>query len=490
MPNPNPNGSGGKPKRSKGLISSLACGAAVVAFGLTAVLFLHSNAAGSGNYISRDTSQERLVNEHVALISNARENLAHTNDLLTKLTNEKSEYKTFQHQLPSEEQLVARPLSLPIPLASSSSTSSVAPARFKDSTLVPSKSAESFNASGAKDLKPIPIVSAVRAPPLPVNVSGIGTRWPYFIHLHKAGGTTLCHQARAVNGMNVPLRNCNLPGDGPRTLADGLSGDGNRKLSCEARAQYMTEHCIHFFAAERWLDSELCPDRFFYVTVLRDPIKRIESNCRYEYIQPPDALKWLTAETYLPEETRVYIGTAAVDNFYIRTLCGPDVFHLPYGSITRAHLETAKRRLAAFEAVLILEEYEKGIVQLERLVGWKKPAKKDAHRSFGSGDTSIKFSDDQRKILVEHNQLDIELYDFAKVKCDLVFNLSRKLIPDIFLMHDTGTITSHHGCTVTAHSCQSRTQANRFVGGCICCKNHQGGTREVQKSILGMGAAS
>jgi hypothetical protein len=56
----------------------------------------------------------------------------------------------------------------------------------------------------------------------PVRLEGLGNhRWPYFIHFHKAGGTTLCHQARAVNGMNVPLRNCNLPGDGPRTLADG-----------------------------------------------------------------------------------------------------------------------------------------------------------------------------------------------------------------------------------------------------------------------------
>jgi hypothetical protein len=55
-----------------------------------------------------------------------------------------------------------------------------------------------------------------------LNLQGLGeSRWPYFIHFHKAGGTTLCHQARAVNGMNVPLRNCNLPGDGPRTLETG-----------------------------------------------------------------------------------------------------------------------------------------------------------------------------------------------------------------------------------------------------------------------------
>jgi hypothetical protein len=56
-------------------------------------------------------------------------------------------------------------------------------------------------------------------------------------------------------------------------------------------------------------------------------------------------------------------------------------------------------------------------VQLERLVGWKRATEaKDAHRSFGSGDTSITFSDDQRAVLRAANALDVELYAFAKVR--------------------------------------------------------------------------
>ena len=159
----------------------------------------------------------------------------------------------------------------------------------------------------------------------------------------------------------------------------------------------------------------MCPDRFLYLTVLRDPVKRIESNCRYEHIQPADALLWLTNVSHFPEETRVYEGTAAVDNFYVRTLCGPGVFHAPVGSLTRAHLEEAKRRLLGFEALLILEEYDAGLVQLEHLLGWKRPQqKKDQHRSFGPGDVSITFSPAQRRVLEERNQLDVELYAFAR----------------------------------------------------------------------------
>ena len=34
----------------------------------------------------------------------------------------------------------------------------------------------------------------------------------------------------------------------------------------------------------------------------------------------------------------------AYDNFYIRVLCGPDVYLLPAGAIRREHLEWAKAR--------------------------------------------------------------------------------------------------------------------------------------------------
>ena len=200
-----------------------------------------------------------------------------------------------------------------------------------------------------------------------------------------------------------------------RVCAAGLAGDGNRALSCAAREAHLAKHCIQFFGAERWLDDELCPDRFLYLTVLRDPIRRIESNCRYERIQPRDALDWLQNTSYFPEETRVYEGTAAVDNFYVRSLCGPRVFHLPAGTLTDAHLADAKRRLGVFEALLILEEYELGLPQLEALLGWKRPKdKKDAHRSFGPGDSTIAFTPEQRRTLADRNRLDIELYAYAK----------------------------------------------------------------------------
>ena len=63
------------------------------------------------------------------------------------------------------------------------------------------------------------ITPRVEEPPVDlrrVNPSGNNDRDRklFFLHFHKAGGTSICHQARTLNAMNVPLRNCNGPGDG------------------------------------------------------------------------------------------------------------------------------------------------------------------------------------------------------------------------------------------------------------------------------------
>lgn len=106
---------------------------------------------------------------------------------------------------------------------------------------------------------------------------------------------------------------------------------------------------MHFVAIERWVDSSgLCPNHFLYILLVREPIKRIESNCRYERIQPEQALAWLEMDdsdprcgvgmewsvdqcgqrsgydeikllpgaykrgTYLPIEERVFIGVSSM----------------------------------------------------------------------------------------------------------------------------------------------------------------------------------
>ena len=111
------------------------------------------------------------------------------------------------------------------------------------------------NGSADSDLPaPLELLLERRAAPRLINA-----RLPYFVHFHKAGGTTLCHLARVLNGLASPQRNCNLPGDGPRTLYEPLSkeyGEANAGLACDERERYLRKHKFQFMAIERWLDAD------------------------------------------------------------------------------------------------------------------------------------------------------------------------------------------------------------------------------------------
>ena len=157
----------------------------------------------------------------------------------------------------------------------------------------------------------------------------------YFLHLHKCGGTSICQLARngSTNNLRAPDRNCNLYGDGPRTLGQaGERGYANLEWEedCAARDSYAKAANLQFLAVERWLDvsyvsSPDCRARFFFVTSLREPLARYRSHLAFEHISEEDALDWAT-RLEVPRDDPVRRGTAVVDNFYVRSLLGRDFF--------------------------------------------------------------------------------------------------------------------------------------------------------------------
>lgn len=241
-----------------------------------------------------------------------------------------------------------------------------------------------------------------------------GGRMAYFLHLHKAGGTTVCHVARVSNGLAAPRRNCNMPGDGPRTLARGPGGYGNAAWDdgrCEERLKRSEEY--EFTAVERWLDVALfngCRTNYFFATALRRPVTRIVSHCRFEGIQPAVALSWTEVRT----ESPIQFGAAVVDNFYTRSFLGMEKFFgISSGNVTTEHAREAMAILEKFDAVLILERLDESLTQLYARLGWCKPPAHHTKRSWGKGDTSIVFTEKQLDALRNINQPDNSLYDFA-----------------------------------------------------------------------------
>ena len=223
----------------------------------------------------------------------------------------------------------------------------------------------------------------------------------------------------------------NMAGDGPRTLLDGVAGYANGQLDgdCAGRKRWAAKTAVDFVAVERWLDAGTalrCRRDFFFVTVLRDPIKRIVSHCRFERIPSARALGWLSAPSF-DRDMLVREGTAVVDNFYVRSLLGADVYAgVGPGGVTARHAAAAMDALAAFDAVLILETLDASFQQLFRRLGWCEPPRDEMRQSFGKGDESIVFDADQTRRLVAANGPDAAVYAFA---VELARTLEARLPP-------------------------------------------------------------
>jgi hypothetical protein len=208
-------------------------------------------------------------------------------------------------------------------------------------------------------------------------------------------------------------------GDGPKHWPD-LSHPA-RPSPCQRR-----KFQFHFVAIERYLftDRDLCPQplpgsRLTYITCLRDPLKRIESAMRYDRNRADVVESWATRNTPRPKNP-IIEGSATVDNFYVRTFAGEDVFLKPLHALSDLDLERAKAVLANFAVVLVLERLnDRDVIQLSQLLGWSitsvKPHQANIKNisSFPGNSANQKqfeLSERQRKILRDTNSLDMALY--------------------------------------------------------------------------------
>ena len=298
--------------------------------------------------------------------------------------------------------------------------------------------------------------------PSPVRQGGHSGRLPaLFVHMHKSGGTAMCHLAHD-NGERLASdwvrQNCNHPDE---DIAHLQLGDST---SCETRVQRSANQTYQ--SVERWLDHEFCPASLQYVTLLRDPLDRMVANFNFakskmwyaSNLSSADVMQWTAPaakEQQLMDASGQYVvrwaspaavhpakgqqlldaSAAAFDNFYIRVLGGPDVYHLPAGAIQRKHLELAQARLANFSVVMIHENRTKHMHQLTRRLGWAKLkldcAQQEDNAHFPpelpwvreilceQGASENPFTDEQQEKLRRQNALDYELYCYAAALAEM-----------------------------------------------------------------------
>jgi len=164
----------------------------------------------------------------------------------------------------------------------------------------------------------------------------------FFMHLHKAAGTTLCelavaNKARAAGMKSIGTKefgfNCNIMGDDPGHLGLGVQkqesthGQADGLMSCRRRADFMKKNKFTFSAIERWIfPHEICTTTFIYMTCLRNPISRIKSSIKFHVKQTEaQVVHWATKHEF-SASAPISTGSPSVDNFYVRSFAGKEAY--------------------------------------------------------------------------------------------------------------------------------------------------------------------
>eukprot|EP01138_Halocafeteria_seosinensis_P005322 gb/GECG01005441.1/.p1 GENE.gb/GECG01005441.1/~~gb/GECG01005441.1/.p1 ORF type:complete len:372 (+),score=24.47 gb/GECG01005441.1/:1-1116(+) len=231
---------------------------------------------------------------------------------------------------------------------------------------------------------------------------------PRFIHFHKVGGTGVCLAAQRNGEMVNVEATCNSEEEMVQKLLEPQLAGEFARLSCQER--YNRLRIYSFVASETFLEIESCPQYFHYIANIRPPIDRIQSHLTAHRMSALDTVKWLQGAEPPIGHLQHGIMEAFFDNYYIRFLLGPSVFYLPTGSLTRDHLDRAKRKLRETFAVIVPLHDQKLVHEcLEPIFRWYDID--FGHENPNNG--YLEQNADALDYLRQSNSLDEELYNYA-----------------------------------------------------------------------------
>eukprot|EP00877_Chromochloris_zofingiensis_P013176 jgi/Chrzof1/8111/UNPLg00156.t1 len=240
-----------------------------------------------------------------------------------------------------------------------------------------------------------------------------------FMHVSKAGGTSMCAVAQKNKCINPHFDedgNCMIPAfrDGPKwTVAHDIhvlvtnttvrmeplcsyqcphwgSDAPNPKATCRARKAVLSNLNWNFYSNEFALhggtanpaDAKACED-LVNVIVLREPQSHTLSLMKeilklYEWYSGGQGVAWQFPANDLSAWR--HIAPAAVDNFTLRWLLGRTAFCVPVEGLNDVHLHFGKLKLLSMDVILLLGNDRLNTQVLKWGLGWNTSLADVKHR--------------------------------------------------------------------------------------------------------------
>jgi len=220
-----------------------------------------------------------------------------------------------------------------------------------------------------------------------------------FVHTPKAGGTTI----RGIMHRQYGKRNCY------ETTKTNISQLLALPEYEKDKIKVLQGHRIlGLWGLHKHFNKDV-----IYITMLRDPIDRVISHYYYNLLGFSSNKKIISNNYSLKDYVQNGIFPNA-ENRQVKELSGnPDI---PYGTCTREMLETAIRNIdAQFDMVGIMEYFDESLIMLMLKFGWWYPFYRKRNVTHNRP-RKADIDKETLKVIEKHNQLDIELYQYAKEK--------------------------------------------------------------------------
>lgn len=162
-----------------------------------------------------------------------------------------------------------------------------------------------------------------------------------------------------------------------------------------------------------------CSHHFLYGTMLREPLRLIESAVNYNAFDVKAVVRWLKSSPSSPtgcgapckHHGHKALSWQLFDNFAVRSFNGLTGWTLLPGQVGEEHLQVAKERVSQMDVILTLEALDENYWQLVSVFNWKPKnqttkSNKHYHR--------VRIAGPELQYLEKLNYYDKQLYQFAQ----------------------------------------------------------------------------